>query len=103
MPGFRLSPELGDSNLVEHLGDARARRARCILRKRIGRKEAMGHDLVVGLRRRALAEKAHDIERDVIAPRDTPVVINTKQRRRPGDLATALYGDGVVCADNCDL
>jgi len=45
-------------------------------RQRVRREEAVRHDLVVRLRRRVLAERAHDIERDVIAPRDTPIEID---------------------------
>ena len=76
MSAFRLLPELGDRSLVEYFGDARARRTRGVLRQRIGREEAVGDDFMIGLRRRALAEKAHHIKRDVIALRDTPIVIN---------------------------
>ena len=45
---------------------------------------------MVRLRRTTLTEKANHIERDVIAARHTPIVIDGKERRGPGEFDVAF-------------
>ena len=61
-----ISPKLGSSDLFEDFGDPRPRRARCVVRKSIGREETVRHDFAVRLRRRALTEMSepHRVRRD---------------------------------------
>ncbi len=54
------------------------------------REKAVRDDFAVRLRRRDLAERAHDIERDMIAPRHAAVEIDRVQNRRLGQLDIAL-------------
>src|SRR5580704_8665627 len=82
MPRAARLPKFCRRTSVHYLGDAFARRACRFGRQRVGCEETVRHDLVVRLRQRVLEERAHHIERDVIAPRDAPVEIDAEQRRR---------------------
>ena len=54
---------------AEHFGDAGAGRGRGLVGQRVDGEEAVRHDLVVGHRRRHLAEVAHHEQRDMVAAR----------------------------------
>src|SRR6516165_9957013 len=84
------SPPLADRRAAEHFDDARARRGGGVVGQRIGGKEAVSDDLAIGDRRRRLAEREHDEERDVIAPGGAIVEENSMQPRRRRHLDVAL-------------
>ena len=76
----------------ETSADARACGAAGVVRQGIGRKESVRDDFVIGLRLAVLAEIAHDVQRDMIAPRRPPVEVDAVQLRRSSDLNIAFLG-----------
>src|SRR5262249_16089975 len=84
------SPARADWRAAEHLDDVRACRCGGVIRQRIGGKEAMRDDLVVGDGGRRLAKCAHHEERDVIAAGSAIVEENSVQPRRRRHLDVAL-------------
>jgi len=86
------SPQLTHRRAAEHLGDAGAGGAGDAVRQRVGRKEAMRDDFIIGRRRGVLAEFAHDVERHVVAPRRPLVEEHAVQGRRRGQQDIAFLG-----------
>src|SRR5580692_8046104 len=85
------SPQFRSGAAGENFGDALARRARNIFRQLFGREEAVGDDLAVGLRWRNLPERAHDIERDMVTPRQPAIEIDGVKDRRFAQFDIALF------------
>jgi putative glutathione S-transferase len=79
--GGSTSPTLRHRRAHHDLGDAGAHARHRVVGQRVAGEEAVGENLVVGLRRRRLAEGGDDVERDVVALRHPRVEINRMQRR----------------------
>src|ERR1700722_17504605 len=76
------SPALRQRRAHQHFGNARAYAPDGVFGQRVGREKAMGHDLVIGDRRRRLTEGADDEQRHMIAPGYARVEIDGVGRPR---------------------
>ena len=70
----------------------RARVARVVSTGRAsGAKKPVRRDFTVRLRRTILMEKTNHVERDMIATRHTPIVVDGKERRGTGKFDVAFF------------
>ena len=76
---------------VEKFTNTCPRSARRVFWQRVQRKEPMGNDFLVRLRRRALVERTHDVKRDMVAARDAAIELNSEQNRLIAEFNIAFF------------